>query len=526
MSPPPERFNMARYCIEKSAKRTPDKTALILAEGAKGGGFQDRSWTYKEIEDAVLKVAAGLSALGLDRGDRVMIRLGNTIEYALLYFGAMAGGFVALPSSAELTDGEAHFLLENSGARVLAVPDDLKISESGASALKIIKKADIDTFIAGNEAADYADTAADDPAFLIYTSGTTGLPKGVLHGHRHAWGRRPMYRGWYGIEQDDIVLHAGAFNWTYTLGVGLTDPWANGATTVLFDGPRDPAVWPKLVAAYGATLFAAVPSLYRQILKYGEDVRPDLATLRHGLAAAEPLRPELLHEWRLRVGTELYEAIGMSEMSTYVSHSPAHTIREGCPGRSQPGRRVAIVSDDPEPKELPPGEIGLLAVHRSDPGLMLGYWDRPDEEAEVLRGEWFVGGDMAQMDEDGYIWFHGRLNDLMNAMGYRVSPVEVEEALAQHPAIHEIAVTELRVREDVSVIAAFAVLEEGAELSLADLENWAEDKLAAYKRPRELVLTNALPQTRNGKILRRELPEIARKQGISVFGYSPTPERA
>jgi acyl-coenzyme A synthetase/AMP-(fatty) acid ligase len=119
------------------------------------------------------------------------------------------------------------------------------------------------------EPIDYADTAADEPAFLIYTSGTVGRPKGVLHGHRTAWGRRPMYQGWYGITERDVILHAGAFNWTYTLGVGLIDPWANGATAVLYNGPSDPAVWPELIARFSVTIFATVPSLYRRILKYG-----------------------------------------------------------------------------------------------------------------------------------------------------------------------------------------------------------------------------------------------------------------
>ena len=138
---------------------------------------------------------------------------------------------------------------------------------------------------------DYADTAAEDHGFLIYTSGTTDRPKGVLHGHRTGWGRRPMYQDWYGITANDVVLHAGAFNWTYTLGVGLIDPWANGATAVLYNGPPDPAVWPELIARFGVTIFATVPSLYRRILKYGSFPRHGLTTLRHGLTAGEALPP-------------------------------------------------------------------------------------------------------------------------------------------------------------------------------------------------------------------------------------------
>ncbi len=151
--------------------------------------------------------------------------------------------------------------------------------------MRVLDTALIEALARDAEPIDYADTAAEDPAFLIYTSGTVGQPKGVLHAHRSAWGRRPMYRGWYGIGTGDIILHAGAFNWTYTLGVGLIDPWANGATAVLYNGPADPAVWPALIERFGISIFATVPSLYRRILKYGAFHRGAMASLRHGLSS-------------------------------------------------------------------------------------------------------------------------------------------------------------------------------------------------------------------------------------------------
>jgi acyl-coenzyme A synthetase/AMP-(fatty) acid ligase len=152
------------------------------------------------------------------------------------------------------------------------------------------------------------------------------------------------------------------------------------------------------------------------------------------------------------------------------------------------------------------GEIGLLAVHRDDPGLMLGYWNRPDEETLVYRGEWFIGGDLASFDEDGYVSYHGRNDDVMNAMGYRVSPLEVEACLSLHPAVAEVAVTELKVREDVSVIAAFVVPKDPDEdMDAGPLLAFAHERLAAYKCPREIIFTEKLPRTANGKIMRREL---------------------
>ncbi|HEX8417401.1 MAG TPA: AMP-binding protein, partial [Methylobacterium sp.] len=304
----------------------------------------------------------------------------------------------------------------------------------------------------------------------------------------------------------DVMLHAGTMNWTYTLGVGITDPWACGATAVVYEGPRDPGVWPALIAAHGATVFAAVPSLYRRMLKYADLAEHDLSRLRHGVTAGEALAPELLADWQAATGKPLYEALGMSEISTYVSSGPTIPVRTGSPGKPQPGRRVAILSDDGA--VLPPDETGLLAVHRSDPGLMLGYWNRPDEESAVLRGDWFVGGDRARLDADGYVWFEGRADDLMNAMGYRVSPNEIEGVLAAHPDVAEIGVSEIAVRPGVSVIAAFVVLTPHAVPNPEALTAWCAARLAAYKCPREIRFLEALPRTANGKIQRKRLAEM------------------
>ncbi|MDR3498653.1 MAG: AMP-binding protein [Parvibaculum sp.] len=501
---PPPRFNLARYCLAASAAATPDKVALIVVSDAGASLDAAERWTYASLDDAVRRIAAGLLAEGFKPGERLMIRMPNTSDYALLFFGAIAAGLVPLPSSSQLTEGEAEFLLSDSAASAIAIEGGMTIDAHG---VRIIDETVIARLKSHAPLADYADTNANDPAFLVYTSGTSGRPKGVLHAQRSAWGRRPMYRGWYGISPADTVLHAGAFNWTYTLGVGLTDPWANGATTVLYNGEKDVQVWPKLLERTRATLFAAVPTLYRQILKYCDLSAHDLSALRHGLTAGEALSPALLDHWREATGKNLYEALGMSECSTYISTGPGMDIRAGSPGRPQPGRCVAALPLDGGTEPLPPGETGLLAVHRSDPGLMLGYWRRPDEEQDVYRGEWFIGGDLASFDADGYMWFQGRADDVMNAMGYRVSPQEVEAALSAHPDIAEVAVTEVHVREDVSIIAAFVVPKEGHARDAQSIMAFAEAHLAAYKRPREIIFMDSLPRTANDKVTRRKLAQ-------------------
>jgi acyl-coenzyme A synthetase/AMP-(fatty) acid ligase len=468
---PPKRFNLARYCL---AEKAAEKTALIVA------GHATERWTYGVLEDVVLRMAEGLRRNGICDGERLFIRMGNTLDYALMFFAANAAGAVPIPASPMLTIHEVARLIADAKPRAVAWDGSLTIPHHDL----VLSPEDIRT-LKTTARGHYAATAKDDPGYMVYTSGTSGTPKGVLHAQRAAWGRRPMYQGWYGISAADVMLHTGAFNWTYTLGTGLCDVFANSATAVIHTARPDIAVWPHLMAQHGVTIFASVPGIYRQLL------RTDFAlpaTFRHGLAAGEALPVPILEAWRARTGRELFEAIGMSEISTYVSSSPDVAVKPGSPGKPQPGRAVRILDD------------GQLGVHTTDPGLMLGYWNE-----EPLSGEWFATGDAAHIDDEGYVWHHGRMDDLMNAGGYRVSPLEVEAVLAQHPAVAEVAVKEHRVSESLSIILGFVVPKDGFAPEPSQLLAFASNRLAAYKCPKDIHLLAALPRTANGKIIRKAL---------------------
>ena len=494
-------FNLAACCLAENAARRPGKTALILA-----GAESDRRLTYGQLDLAVRRLATGFSSLGLPPGARVLIRLGNDLDYALSFFALIAAGLVALPASAQLSAEEVDYLREDSGATAVICPQGLAAS-SARKSVQVIDAAEYKK-LAAFPPRDYAATAPDDPAYLIYTSGTASRPKGVLHAQRVILGRAPMLDHWLGLTEEDIVLHAGAMNWTYTLGVGLMDPFVRGATAVLYNCPADAGVWPRLIARHKATIFAAVPGVYRQFLREESCDAEAFASLRHGLTAGEALAPALLEKFAEKTGKPLYEALGMSEISTYISSGPGTPVRPGSPGRAQPGRRVGILPLESGENPVPAGESGLIAVHRSDPGLMLGYWRKPDAEREVFRGDWFVGGDVAEMDLDGYVWLHGRRDDLMNAQGYRVSPAEVEAVLSHAPGVADVAVAERKVRADVSVICAFIVAAPGGKPEEALLAAHCAEHLAGYKTPKKYVFVKTLPRTRNGKIARRLLPEI------------------
>lgn len=501
LDPVPARFNLARYCLAENARLRPGDPAITVV-----GDHGALRWTHGELDVAVRRLAAGFRSLGLAPGARVMIRMGNEANAALAYFAAIAAGYVALLASSQLTFEEADFLLRDCAAGALLLGAAFEKEAHDGPAV-VLRAADIARLGETTPIADYADTGPDDPAYLVYTSGTTSRPKGVLHAQRAAWGRRPMRDHWTGLRPGDVMLHAGAMNWTYTLGVGIVDPLSAGASAVLYNGHPDPAKWPRLIEAYGATIFAAVPGVFRQILKYGAPESADLSTLRHGLSAGAALPAALLTEWRARTGKEIYEAFGMSEISTFVSSGPTTPIRIDSPGRPQPGRAVAALPQTGCDTPLPAGETGLLSIRRDDPGMMLGYWNRPAEEREAFRGDWFVSGDLVEFDADGYMWRHGRVDELMNAGGFRVSPAEVEKCLLSLDGVVDAAVAERPGRDaDTTIIQAYVVLREGAMLDEAAVLAHCGEHLAAYKRPRAVVFLATLPRNANGKLDRRLLP--------------------
>lgn len=492
-APCPARFNMAAHTFAAAAA-VPDKPALLVVDGP---GAPRAVWSHGALARAVRRTAAGLARAGLRRGDRVLLRLGNSADFPLAFFGANALGAVPVPCASLLTAPEVAAILADLDPAAIVHDPSLPLPEGHGR--RVLVPGDLD---AGTEEADFADTAADDPAYIVYTSGTGGRPKGVLHAQRAAWARRMMWRGWYGLTAEDRMLHAGAFNWTFTLGAGLTDPWAIGATALIYAGPPDRTVWPRLAAAHGATLFAGAPGVYRQMLE-APALGTGFAGLRHGLSAGETLPAAVSDAWTAATGKPIFEALGMSEVSTYLSFSPESPAGPGRAGRPQPGRRVAILGDAGG-VPLERGADGLLAVGARDPGLMLGYWRRPEETAAAFRGDWFLTGDRARMEADGTITYLGRADDLLNAGGFRVAPQEVEAALLAHPGIADAGVADYRPRDGVSVIAAWYV-PAAAALSEADLAAHCAARLARYKCPRAFFPVADLPRGANGKLNRRQL---------------------
>ncbi|MBN2907238.1 MAG: acyl--CoA ligase [Rhodobacteraceae bacterium] len=485
--PCPSPFNLAAYVLGAAAQ-TPDKVALAII-----GPHGAERWSYARLEGAVRGLAGGLRAMGLAPGAHVLLRLGNGVEFPIGFLGAIAAGLVPVPTSAQLTVPEiTRLAAEIEPAAILAGPAVALPDHCPAPVLDIAAQR---ALYAGLPA-EYAMGDADRAAYVVYTSGTSGRPRGVIHAHRAVWARRMMWEGWYGLGAEDLLLHAGAFNWTYTLGTGLLDPWAAGATALIPAAGVRPGQLPQLLQRFGATLFAAAPGVYRQMLR--EVPHLVLPALRHGLSAGEKMPEATRRTWAEATGTMIYEALGMSECSTFISGSPTRPAPLPASGYPQPGRRVAVLGPDHTP--VARGTPGQLAVSTRDPGLMLGYLRAEAETRAKFDGEWFLTGDMVEMAEDGAITYLGRTDDMLNAGGVRVSPLEVERALMDHPTIEEVAATEISVKADTTVIAAFYT---GAPVDEAALARFAAERLARYKQPRLYIHMDALPKGANGKLNRR-----------------------
>jgi acyl-coenzyme A synthetase/AMP-(fatty) acid ligase len=467
------------------ATRLAHKTALKIV------GAAPESFSYADLQAAVLGTATGLLELGMQPGDRVLLQLGNTAEFPITYLGAIAAGIIPVPVSAQLTATEVTKITQ-----VIKPVVTIRAAGTAGTPDKGLDASMLRDFWT-LPASDYAMGDPDRPAYIIFTSGTSGQPRAVVHAHRAIWARQMMWDGWYGLTAQDRLMHAGAFNWTYTLGTGLMDPWSVGATALIpFEGTQMENL-ADILAAEQATIFAAAPGVYRRILRTDLPALPDL---RHGLSAGEKLATPLRKKWEVMTGTKVHEAFGMSECSTFISGAPDHPAPDGTSGYAQPGRSVAMIGPDgPVSRNVP----GTIAIHRSDPGLMIGYLDQPSETAARFQDDWFLTGDIGIMRDDGAITYAGRADDMMNAGAYRVSPIEVEDALTAHPQITEVAACAVQIRADTTIIAAFYVSTNMIDED--ELRAFVDARLAGYKCPRLYVPKDSLPRGANNKLLRRVL---------------------
>lgn len=521
----PKHFNIGSACTDKHLNTPIAQTIAMIVEDDATGTTQI---TFEQLAKRTDRFAQLLRDLDIPFGDRVLIRLPNCLDYPTAFLGAMKRGAIAVPTSTLLTPEEVAYLARDSGASVLVtdkaawtqlqahlldsepVPNLKHVFLTGAGEVQAHPTLNVLDLESVLDAIEYSLpahlTEADDPAYLVYTSGTTGYPKGVLHAHRALIGREPASQYWFNFDQNsqDRIMHSGKFNWTYVLGTGLMDPLYLGKTVIVHEGKNDADLWTRLIAKHSATIFIGVPTIYRQIIQKTKAVQADVPSLRHCMSAGEHLSDEVLQQWRERFGRDVYEAVGMSEFSYYLSQSVLRPIRPGSAGFPQPGHALQLLN----PETLEPvaqGEEGMICVPDTDPGLFLRYWNLEEETAKYKHDGWFFTGDYARYDADGYIWFLGRKDDIIKSFGYRVSPYEIERVYKSHPAVADCAAVGEELEKDKLLVVTYVILQPNAEVSADELLSFGKQHLAAYKSPKTVYLTKDFPRTKNGKILRKDI---------------------
>jgi acyl-coenzyme A synthetase/AMP-(fatty) acid ligase len=353
------------------------------------------------------------------------------------------------------------------------------------------------------------DTASGDPALILYTSGTTKDPKGVVHTHGYTWAKAAQAERWLDAKPDDIVWCTAGTGWAKSIWNVLLGPWSCGSAAVLHEGGFEPVERFRLIGETGTTVLCQAPTEYRLMAKLDGIEQYDLSRVRHMVSAGEPLNPEVIRVFEVAFGRTIHDGYGQTENTLIVGNFPGAEIRPGSMGLPAPGYDVAVI--DWDGNEAPAGEEGDIALRGDAPALFAGYWNAPDETAAVYRGEWYVTGDRAVRDEDGYFWFTGRADDVILSAAYRIGPFEVESALLEHAAVAESAVVGKPDPDRGQIVKAFVVLRPGhggSDALAAELKEHVKRVTAPYKYPREIEFVAELPKTRSGKMRRVELRKL------------------
>ncbi|GFN32022.1 acetate--CoA ligase [Paenibacillus xylaniclasticus] len=512
--------NMAYEAIDRHVEEGKgSKVALYYSDAVR-----DESWTYEQLSTHSNRFANVLRKYGIGRGDRVFIFMPRTPELYISLLGILKVGAVVGPLFEAFMETAVKDRLLDSGAKAIVTTPQLlgRIKRDELPELKhIIVFGETDQSDSGLVSYEQEMSAASDKAeiewlgredglILHYTSGSTGKPKGVFHV------QNAMIQHYYtgkvvlDLREDDIYWCTADPGWVTGTSYGIFAPWLNGATNVIRGGRFSPQDWYGTIQRYGVTVWYSAPTAFRMLMGAGDDVASsfDLSSLRHVLSVGEPLNPEVVR-WGLKTYNQrIHDTWWMTETGgQLICNYPSMDIKPGSMGKPIPGVRAAIIDD--QGNELPPYRMGNLAVATPWPSMMRRIWNNEAKYEEYFRiNGWYISGDSAYMDEDGYFWFQGRIDDVINTSGERVGPFEVESKLVEHPAVAEAGVIGKPDPLRGEIIKAFIALREGYEPSdelKEDISKFVKVGLSAHAAPREIEFKDKLPKTRSGKIMRRVL---------------------
>ncbi len=502
----PERFNFARDVVEQRRGR-----AIVFVDRA--GQVSEQS--FEQVSAQTARWANRLRRAGVAEGDRLLVLVGKTLDWHPIMLAAVKIGAVSVPCSELLRAKDLAFRLEHSGARLVVADRAAEPEVAGLDADVIYT--DAAALEAEPDTAATADTHAADPAFILYTSGTTRDPKGAVHTHAYCFAKRAQAERWLAAAPGDRVWCTASTGWAKSIWNVLLGPWSVGAEIVLHEGGFDPDERLQLVSELGVTVLCQAPTEYRLEAKLPGLGGHDWSRVRHAVSAGEPLNPEVIKAFQDAFGLTIRDGYGQTENTLLVGNLAGMVVRPGSMGLPAPGHEIGVI--DPDGEQLPPGAEGDIALRGRPPTLFAGYYRAPDETAACFRGEWYVTGDRATRDEDGYLWFTGRADDVILSAAYRIGPFEVESALLEHPAVAESAVVGKPDADRGQIVKAFVVVRAGHDAGDAlarELQEHCKRVTAPYKYPREIEFVDELPKTRSGKIRRVELRQLEEQRAAEA----------
>lgn len=486
-------------------------------------GTEER-YTFREFARESDQFANAITELGIDKGSRVFTHLPRIPEHYAAMLGVLkAGAIFGSINERYGVSGVRHRLADSEANTILTTPGNLeKVQEASAElgSIENIIVVDRDGVGYNGDHVNYHDIVADadetfdtvrtspeDPALLYYTSGTTGPAKGVVHGHSFTLGNAAFIDQPANLREDDLYWLTADPGWL--TGLNMLGAWFWGVPSVIYAGEFDPETWANILDEYPIDVLWSVPTAYRMLKDRGEVFDNKQVDLRNMLSIGEPLNPPVIEWARERFGVSILDGYGTSETyGTVVSNFSFMDVKPGSMGKPYPGIGVKLV----EPgtlDEVKQGETGEIAVQEF-PSSFQRYWNREEKTAETIRDGWILTDDLAKEDEDGYLWFQGRADDVILSAGYRIGPFDIESILVEHRAVAEAAVVPKADEQRGNIIVAFLVASEGVspdEELIDDIQQFVKDKLAAHEYPREIRFVDELPQTVTGKIRRTELED-------------------
>ena len=475
--------------IEDVVQRFPfAKRALVAIDSESNR----RDWHFSELFAMSMGLSGAMAARGVQRGDAVMTLIGNRVEWVLAMLACFRMGAVALPCNPQLRRKDLEVRLSAANPR-LCIGEERYLGEL-PDGVPYFDLADLERIFDEDQPqetpAEAADLDAEDPAVMIFTSGTTGDPRGVVYPQRYLPGQRLQAEHWFGARADELAWCTAATGWAKSTRNVFVAPWLDGAAAVLHDGRFDPDERWELIEREGVNVLCQAPTEYRMLAKRA-DLRP-IPSVRRLVSAGEPLNPEVIRHFRETVGVPIADGYGQTETGAICGMRPDDDdpAKDGSMGRPLPGIQTRVEEGE------------LQAKPETVPSFFSGYIGEGGFD-----GEWWPTGDQVREDEDGYLWFEGRDDDIILTAGYRVGPFEVESALVSHPAVAEAAAVAAPDEERGSVVKAFVVLRDGepSDRLAAELQEHVKRVTAPYKYPRVVEFTKELPKTASGKIKRAEL---------------------